>query len=173
MTSGETGIAYAIGIFYLVLHLLIYVAKLRYLSSFKTERGIFLYHLISFLLFTIVCLVGYTTVPSGATIATALGLVAMHGVYSTSFLELWSLAQGSYSISIITGSEAGTSLTREELVAEFAESVTKKKAIAFPLWCGYRSLSAPGILWQLTRWGHLLASVLAGLLWIVDVKNAG
>lgn len=173
MTSGETGIAYAIGIFYLVLHLLIYVAKLRYLSSFKTERGIFLYHLISFLLFTIVCLVGYTTVPSGATIATALGLVAMHGVYSTSFLELWSLAQGSYSISIITGSEAGTSLTREELVAEFARIGDEKKGNRLSALVRLSLIERSGDSWQLTRWGHLLASVLAGLLWIVDVKNAG
>lgn len=81
---------------YLLAHAALYVAVLRRLEWLRRERGMFLYH----------------AVPAGAAALVALGVMAEQpalgvlllgvlGIYSLSFLEAWSLAQGGYSIRIL------------------------------------------------------------------------
>src|SRR4029077_20843025 len=94
---------------------------------FQTERGIFLYHFISAVLFAAGALAAGIARFSDAAMAVSVGLIAVHGIYSTSFLELWSLAQGSYSISILTGIASQGPLPRSKLVDVFARIGNAKK----------------------------------------------
>jgi hypothetical protein len=86
-------------IIYVGVHFILYLAVFREREAFTSERVIFAYHCVSFALlstaFVAAVLIYRVTI---ADAATALGL---HGLYSLSFLELWSLAEGSYSISIL------------------------------------------------------------------------
>jgi hypothetical protein len=73
----------------------------------RTERGIFLYHALGALL-----LVAYQLMRAGAAgwpaeaAPTLITTISLHGIYSVTFLELWSLAQGGYSLAILKTYEA-------------------------------------------------------------------
>ncbi len=88
---------------YLGLHLAAYVAVLRGLALFRTEKGIFLYHFVSAVLACSAALVVAFVDPAGFGLAGFVIVLSVHGIYSLSFLEVWSLAQGGYSLSIIAG----------------------------------------------------------------------
>ncbi len=103
MIFPEYGVTVAVGLSYLALHFLLYVLVLRGRPLVQSERGIFLYHFGSAAVFTLVAFCLAVSYFSDAAIAIAIGLSALHGIYSLSFLELWTLAEGSYSMSILTG----------------------------------------------------------------------
>jgi len=83
------------------------------------EKGIFRLHLFSAVP---LALVAFALVMSGA-IETqwpvVLGALSVHGIYSVSFLELWSLSQGGYSLSIVErAAEAPVCATAKACVAQ-------------------------------------------------------
>jgi hypothetical protein len=88
---------------YLVLNAVAYFFCFRRLRFMQIERGILIYQLLSFVFF--VMLVALSTIgrfqyrEAFFRICAAVGF---HGIFSLSFLELWSLTEGSYSLSILT-----------------------------------------------------------------------
>ena len=91
---------------YLVAHLAAYVAVLRRLGPFRTEKGIFLYHFVSAVaVCSAAALAGFLD-PQEFGLAGFVIVLSAHGIYSLSFLELWSLAQGGYSLSVIAAISA-------------------------------------------------------------------
>jgi hypothetical protein len=91
------------GAAYLAGHLALYFIVLRHTRAFSREASIFLYHLASAIGMTLVVLLAVLLAPSSSALdlATAIGIVALHGIYSMSFLELWSLSEGGYSLAIM------------------------------------------------------------------------
>jgi hypothetical protein len=85
---------------WLAAHFLIYALALRCTPRFQSEKTIFLYHLGSALLFGVVAILSAALSPAFGVAGVVL-VLSLHGIYSLSFLELWSLAQGGYSLSII------------------------------------------------------------------------
>ena len=81
-------------------HFLIYVLALRRSPRFRLGKIIFLYHLVSAVVFGLVAILCAALNPAFG-VAGAVLVLSLHGIYSLSFLELWSLAQGGYSLSII------------------------------------------------------------------------
>jgi hypothetical protein len=81
-------------------HFLIYALALRRSPRLQSEKSIFLYHLGSAVMFGVVAIVCAALNPAFG-VAGAVFVLSLHGIYSLSFLELWSLAQGGYSLSII------------------------------------------------------------------------
>ena len=88
-----------LAILYILAHFAIYAAFVRGWSWSKTERGIFLYHICSFLIFAAATMA--LCAFSGFRMGLWICLLAIHGIYSLSFLELWSLTQGSYSLQLL------------------------------------------------------------------------
>jgi hypothetical protein len=86
---------------YVALHALVYATALRSRDTFRRERGIFAYHAVSAALVSVLALGSLIARPSFESLAMAVAVVCLHGIYSTSFLELWSLSQGSYSLKIL------------------------------------------------------------------------
>ena len=87
---------------YLVVHAGLYFAVLRRIPACVTERSAFLYHLVSAICFSALALGLWLLIPSsGASFAYVVGVVMLHGIYSLSFLEIWSLTEGSYSLQIM------------------------------------------------------------------------
>ena len=84
---------------YLAAHFLAYL-WLRRLAALRTEKGIFLYHLVPALVMSAIALIAALENPAFG-LAGLAALLAAQGLYSLSFLELWTLAQGGYSLSII------------------------------------------------------------------------
>ena len=86
---------------YLLAHFLAYVTLLRHSARLRTERGVFLYHLVPAM---VAGLAGLAFVFAGSApsrFAELVLVLSVQGIYSISFLELWSLAQGGYSLSIL------------------------------------------------------------------------
>jgi len=88
---------------YLAAHLAAYIAGLRRLALLRTEKGIFLYHFSSAVFTGLAAVVAAFSYPEDFGFAGCVLVLSVHGIYSLSFLELWSLAQGGYSLSIIAG----------------------------------------------------------------------
>jgi hypothetical protein len=90
------------GAAYLAGHLGVYFLVVRHARATSRELAIFLYHLASAAGTALVLLLALLAgPPGGPDLATAVGIVALHGIYSTSFLELWSLSEGGYSLTIM------------------------------------------------------------------------
>jgi hypothetical protein len=102
-------------IVFLLAHAGLYFAVLRDSAALASEKGVFLYHFISAIL-----VAGgfgaWTIVHGGWGAWTWFACVVMlHGLYSLSFLELWALADDSYSLAIMeiisrSGAAAGPGL---------------------------------------------------------------
>jgi hypothetical protein len=168
-----TGASGVVALVWLASHFLIYVAVLRKMSLFQTERGIFLYHLASTVIFVAAALVIFLIRRDGEAFSLACALVAAHGIYSISFLELWSLAQGSYSLSIMGQGRSDRVPSRAELVDSFSRIGNAKKADRLSGLEGSQLIRLDGNHWKLNGSGAIVASILSSLLWLANIKERG
>jgi len=95
------------GVIYLAGHFLLYAVVLRRLKPFSREGVIFRYHLFSAVAVVSALLGGMTVTGRWGNLVAAVGVLSLQGIYSMSFLELWSLAQGGYSLGILEHVERG------------------------------------------------------------------
>jgi hypothetical protein len=104
---------------------------------------------------------------------TIVALVSLHGIYSVSFLEIWSLAQGSYSMSVLSGIKDKKSILRKDLVDSFSEIGDAKKnnrlaaLIELGLVCQEKNK------FSLTKKGKVIALILRFFHWVPNLKNTG
>src|SRR5262249_37506956 len=150
---------------YLAFHVLLYGFVVRGRSLFRSERGIFLYHFVSATMFTAMALAAAVIHFSDAALAIAIGLIATHCIYSISFLELWTLSEGSYSMSILTGIAAHGTLPRNMLVDGFARIGDAKKDNRLLVLSELSLAHREGSRWQLSARGRLVAQVVNVLIW--------
>jgi hypothetical protein len=167
---GDYGAAETI---YLLTHFFLYVFILRHHSYFQTEKGIFLYHLISAILSVLVSVVIVLVRRDGEAFSIACTLVAAHGIYSISFLELWSLAQGSYSLSIMGQGASDRGHSRAELLQSFSRIGNAKKADRLSALEGSQLIRLDGNHWKLSGSGAIVATILRSLLWLANIKGRG
>lgn len=162
--ASKTFMALAAGAMYVLLHFLAFAALLRRMPGFQTERGIFRYHVVSILAVAVAAAVLFAREPGG--VQTAAGVTAIHGLYSLSFLELWSLAQGGYSLAMLRHLSDGTGRADDVMRDLGREKTTLRLA----------SLTRLGILRQsndrveLTSLGRLGARAQAAVLAIVNSR---
>src|SRR5262249_24097734 len=108
-----------------------------------------------------------------AALAIAIGLIVIHGIYSLSFSELWTLSEGSYSMSILTGIASCEMLSRNALIDAFAGIGDAKKgdrlSVLLKLSLAYRD----GNHWRLTFRGRIVANLLSILVWLAAIKKRG
>jgi hypothetical protein len=93
---------------FIAINLAVYSALRGRLACFGSERGILLYQALSVVVLIAGCLGCLLIDPSAPALAGLIAAIALHGIYSLSFLELWSLAEGSYSLSILEHIEQTT-----------------------------------------------------------------
>lgn len=155
---------------YLVMHLAVYAVWLRHRDTYRQERPIFLYHLASWFLGA-----GAFTILGGALQGwTAAGMMlvlvgSLHGIYSLSFLELWSLSQGSYSLSILTAVERDPTLESLRPDAARLRAIGQQKREARLV-----SLQRLGLLnpqEAATPPGRLVAALISGIITLSNGRN--
>jgi hypothetical protein len=166
-------IAIDVGLAYLAAHVLLYFFVLRNRRLFESEVGIFFYHFVSATAFTVVALAAVVVHFRDAALAVAMGLIALHCIYSISFLELWSLAEGSYSMSILTGIASQGTLSRNTLIDAFAAIGDAKKGNRLSVLSRMSLARREGSHWRLTARGRLLANAIDLLTWLAAIKNRG
>ena len=116
-----------LGFAYLLAHLISYVVLFRHLAALRTERGIFLFHLVSACALPAAVFVFSLDAGFSGTLLRTVTVAAAHGIYSISFLEIWSLAWGSYSFIILRGIGSGGTADAEKIVSELGSVGDDKK----------------------------------------------
>jgi hypothetical protein len=112
---------------YLAAHLAAYVVFVRHQAGLRSEKGIFLYHFASAVFAGLTGAVFAVLEPEGFGLSGLVLAVSLHGIYSVSFLELWSLAQGGYSLSILASvARAKASGTEPDVLALAAIGAAKQ-----------------------------------------------
>jgi hypothetical protein len=174
MTEASAFLWLALGAGWCLAHLLVYVLILRDRPAFYGEPQIFRYHLGSACTYSILALIPVLVFhASSRAVAVAGGLIALHGIYSISFLELWSLAQGSYSISVLHGVHQRPGVEQALIVERFAALGESKKADRLTALLGFGLIFREGENCRLTAKGRRLALVFRLLRWLPNLKNTG
>jgi hypothetical protein len=156
---------------YLAAHLLLYIAVLRQRPAFRQEKVIFAYHALSAVGVTLAVLVEPLVLGTPFDLQWIIAIVGLHGIYSVSFLELWSLAEGGYSLQILEG------LDRAERRGEPADLEALRAIGAAKQGNRLTGLASVGLVRQaggrveLTAAGRLLASVFALLGWLTNAQD--
>jgi hypothetical protein len=112
---------------YLPLHFLLYFALRRTISALRSERSIFLYHFGSALAFTVAFGCWALASESADAWVWFTAAVMLHGMYSLSFLELWALADDSYSLAILAAIEAAEDRSEKRLAGELSTIGQRKQ----------------------------------------------
>ncbi len=151
---------------YVGLHFTTYALAGRHHPILQTERGIFAWHAASYLLALLIA--AFTAVlqsPAEALILGAL-LAGLHGIYSLSFLEIWSLTQGSYSLQLLSRIEQCGPMTADELPGATDIGSQKQQDRAEAI----RRLGLARIDGGLTPAGQIAAHGLRAILWLSHGK---
>lgn len=104
----------------LLCHFLLYLFIFRHFEYFRQEKTIFMFHMVFFLLLFITCLFLWWIDVLGT--ATLLGILSIALIYHMTFLSVWSLAEGSYSLQILVA------VTHYKMIPE-SELITKTEYI--------------------------------------------
>jgi len=134
----------------------------------ESERRIFRFHVASFATLMIVAAI---FVAAGASIATGVGALSLHGIYSLSFLELWSLSEGGFSVVALLKLSLKP-VPRASLLAELGSIGQRKKddRLQKLISGGLISGDAPLTLTERGRWA---AKAVRLLRWIANFKDVG
>jgi hypothetical protein len=155
---------------YLALHALLYATVLRSRDTFRRERGIFAYHALSAFFVSLTVLVGLALTSSSDVLVTIVAVVCLHGIFSTSFLELWSLSQGSYSLKIlrhVATADAGDPVNMAVMEdAGIAHRTHRLEALTT-----LRIARRRGDALELAPLGQVAAGVLALIAWLANVRQ--
>jgi hypothetical protein len=157
---------------FIAAHFLAYFAVFRHFRAFASERAIAVYHGLGFVLVLVIVTVAWARGTIG--FAGWCGLLALEYLYSLSFLELWTLAEGSYSLQILRRVSQEGSPTREDIVAMCEAIGAKKKdhrlddLLAF----GLIAVSTDGRL-TLSTAGTMLVRALRAIMRTTTIHDAG
>src|SRR2546426_8936797 len=158
---------------YLAIHFMIYVVVLRHTRLFRSERVIFLYHFIPAVIMALAVL-GLSIVPaSGDMPASAVLVLSLQGIYSLSFLELWSLAQGSYSIGILICVGTAAQEGKEPNFSALEHIGARKRASRLEGLQRLGLIQSCERIYRLTGVGLIIATYLRLIAWLVDLKETG
>lgn len=86
---------------YILCHLAFYLLYGKKIMVLGTERGIFLFHFLSFCFLVTVSISISYILHLDKSVITGMAVAGMHGIYSLTFLELWALLQGGYLIRVL------------------------------------------------------------------------
>jgi hypothetical protein len=106
--------------------------------------------------------------------AAVAGLLALQFIYSISFLELWSLAQGSYSLQMLMQVSQQGSMTRDDVVdaCETIGAEKKRHRLDNLLTFGLATKSADGHI-ELSTIGAVVANLLRIIMRFTAIREAG
>ena len=154
-------------------HGAVYVAVLRHLPAFATSIAVFLYHLVfsgSMAMLVVAWLILTNALDAGAT---AVACVSLLGIYSISFLELWALADGGYSLAILRYLEAHPGADEQECIAHFARLGMAKQQQRLASVVTLRFVRRAGDRLEVSGFGQWVAAAADAVLRTCNIRQRG
>jgi hypothetical protein len=158
---------------YLALHFTLFVLIFRHQPRFRTEGGVFLLHVVSAVALFAVMLVWFALSPSHTRLALAIGAAAAHGIYSLSFLEIWALSDGGYSLRVLAAVVSRGQSTVTELEAHFTALSSGKKEGRLDSLLELGLVTKDGNAYALTPRGKVVAKFIAGIGYLAQLEKTG
>jgi hypothetical protein len=156
---------------YLLTHLAVFVLWFRHRTWAASERAILLFHLIPAVLVVAAAVFLLVVKWNEASFAVFLSLVSAHGIYSLTFLELWTLAQISYSRDVLRNvRENGLD---ETAVADLVTLGERKRAARLGVLASSGLVRREQDRWTLTAKGRIAARLLSLVAWLPAIKAPG
>lgn len=152
-------------------HFAWFVARFRHTPSATSESAIFRFHFYSACLLAAAAAAAFALAPGAASFACAITVVFAHGIYSLTFLELWTLAQISYSHQVLQ--KAGAGALDGQAVEELAALGEAKRSSRLRALLQSGLVEYDGGLWQITGKGRRAGLLLNILLWLAAVRSPG
>ena len=160
---------------YVALHFMLYVLVLRHHAAFGREATIFGYHFWSAILVSVGSLLCWLVFANEVVFAAAVAAICIHGIYSISFLELWSLSEGGYSLSILRlvkqASDEGRKIDQGTLLAIGNAKKGSRVQGLLKLRLVHRSADQHQL--ELTTFGRVTASAFASVAWAANLRDVG
>lgn len=156
---------------YLVVHFSLYVVVCRQRAAFQQERTIFCYHALPALGVTALCVLGVLADPSVDRCAEAAIIVGLQGIYSLSFLELWSLSQIGYSLAILACFQVAHDTGTQPDLGALERVGAAKKAGRIDGLQRLALVETHGALLRLTRRGHIVSAALLSVARLINLKR--
>lgn len=151
-----------------VFNFLLFIA-VRDVANTRRERFAFLFQITSFAVFSLITTI--TAVAGWLSFPVALGMMALHALYSLTVLELWSLSEGSYSLTMLA-SLAHEPADEAELVAHFRALGEQKKGARLQA-LQQAGLLTTGEVIALTDLGTKIAKVIRSLRAVANFRDPG
>lgn len=158
----------SVALIWCVLHFLLFVAA-RGFAKVRRERFAFLFHVVSFALLAAVA--AYAVITGSQPIVVGLGALAIHGIYSLTVLEVWSLSEGSYALSMLRRL-ADKPSDKAGIVAQFAALGESKRSSRLTALRDGGLIEGAGTV-ALTKKGRVVALAIAALRRLANFENAG
>ena len=162
-----------LSVLYLLLHFAAYALFFRQRPYFRTEKGIFLLHFVSTTALPVAVLVLSLDAGLWVAVLSCAAAAAAHGIYSISFLELWSLAEGSYSFTILRAIDSRASPMADDVSAELGAVGDRKKEQRLASLERLGLVRREGQTISLTSRARYVSAYLRGLQWLANVREAG
>lgn len=158
---------------FLACHFFTYVLALRNLACFRKEKVVFLYHALPGLMLAAAAGAACWLNPDLGIVAKAVLIIAIQGIYSLTFLEFWSLAQGGYSLTILAQLEDARRRGMAMDCYALADVGASKKAerVASLIRLGLVAETSAGF--TLTRKGRSIGRCLDFIVRLANVRNEG
>lgn len=157
------------GIIGLCVHILLYFYLLR--KKIRTEVKILGYHILLSLFLAIITILFIKS--HYASFSAIVLMVSIYGIYSLSFLELWTLSQISYSREILVKAKNGIIDENNDYFVELQNLGDQKRIARLNSLKSKRIISIKNNTWHLTKLGRIIANFLNIILWLPNIKNRG
>jgi hypothetical protein len=144
------------------LHFVIFLIQ-RGTGLLRSERRIFLFHLTSF-----AGLIAAIAVLSSADLSIALmSAAALHGIYSLTFLEFWSIAEGGYTITLLRTLSVEQPIDSDSVIRILSAIGDRKRETRIDALTGLRLITiGEDRVVRLTTLGLMVARLLGALRWL-------
>lgn len=150
-------------------NLALYIVLLRHWQRFARESTIFRYQFLSFAGLMVFLLVAGP--PVGSKAAALVAALSLHGIYSLSFLELWSLSESGYSLQMLDRIDRVGALDPDASADDIEGIGSSKKILRLQSLGRLALVKADGDRCTLTPLGRMAAAGLRGLGWIINLKG--
>jgi hypothetical protein len=144
------------------IHFALFLAQ-RGTGLLRSERRIFVFHVVSFASLTFVA--AATWFDFGATPLASFGATSLHGIYSLTFLEFWSLAEGGYTVSLVQAL-ADRPVDRDSLLRMLVDIGEAKRETRLQALARLGLVRVESDIVRLTPAGQLARRLLLALRWL-------